>query len=209
MKIMEDEIQTTSKSSPIIPAIAVLGLGIAIIASAVGGIALTKISRATEDINARIEKNASAELKIKELSDRLDSAVLQLEQLKSNDNKKVENLRKQVQQVVDFLQTKINETRAEVVKNREGIEQLATRTVVATSKKKETKHEKIEEKKTETQDAEQKQIQAGNTKNHKIQAGDTFAKLAKKYNVSVDAILKANPQANPSRLKIGQEIVIP
>ena len=86
---------------------------------------------------------------------------------------------------------------------------MATRTITATTQKKETKREKIEEKKAETQDAEQKQIQAGNTKNHKIQAGDTFAKLAKKYNVSVDAILKANPQANPSRLKIGQEIVIP
>ena len=44
---------------------------------------------------------------------------------------------------------------------------------------------------------------------YKIKSGDTIAKIAPKYNVSVQDILSANPNVNPSRLMIGQEIVIP
>lgn len=44
---------------------------------------------------------------------------------------------------------------------------------------------------------------------YEIQAGDTFAKLATRYGVSVDAILAANPNVNPSRLQIGQKVRIP
>ncbi len=44
---------------------------------------------------------------------------------------------------------------------------------------------------------------------HTIASGETFAKLSNKYNVSVDAILAANPDADPRRLQVGQKIKIP
>lgn len=44
---------------------------------------------------------------------------------------------------------------------------------------------------------------------HQIASGDTFARLAMRYGVSVDAILEANPDADPRRLQIGQRIIIP
>lgn len=44
---------------------------------------------------------------------------------------------------------------------------------------------------------------------HVVKAGDTFYKLAKMYNISVDAITKANPEINPNMLMIGQIICIP
>ncbi|PWM29073.1 MAG: hypothetical protein DBX55_07940 [Verrucomicrobia bacterium] len=44
---------------------------------------------------------------------------------------------------------------------------------------------------------------------YKIQPGDTFGKIAPKFGVSVDEIISANPDANPSRLRIGQTINIP
>jgi len=179
---------------------AILGFGIAIIASAVGGIALTKISNASEEMNAKIEKNASIELEIKKINDRIDSIVSQFETLKSDN--KVNELARQTQQVVNTLQANINAIRSEVVSNRESIEKLATRTV----EKPVVKESKPDEQQPQQQEASKQNTDA---KTHKIQSGDTFAKLAKKYGVSVDAIVKANPQANPSRLKIGQEIVIP
>ncbi|MCX7871960.1 MAG: LysM peptidoglycan-binding domain-containing protein [Verrucomicrobiae bacterium] len=44
---------------------------------------------------------------------------------------------------------------------------------------------------------------------HKIESGESFATIAKKYGVSVDAIVKANPNVNPRRLQIGQVIKVP
>jgi len=44
---------------------------------------------------------------------------------------------------------------------------------------------------------------------HVIVKGDTFATLATKYHVSVNAIKQANPNLNPNRLKIGDKVKIP
>ncbi|OEH86467.1 hypothetical protein BHU72_13665 [Desulfuribacillus stibiiarsenatis] len=42
-----------------------------------------------------------------------------------------------------------------------------------------------------------------------IQAGDTFYRLANRYGLSVDAIVRANPNVNPDALQIGQKICMP
>ena len=42
-----------------------------------------------------------------------------------------------------------------------------------------------------------------------IKKGDTFSDLAKKYGVSVRAIMRANPGVDPAKLKINQKITIP
>ena len=42
-----------------------------------------------------------------------------------------------------------------------------------------------------------------------IEGGDTFANIAGKLNVSLQALLDANPDANPRRLRIGQVINVP
>jgi len=42
-----------------------------------------------------------------------------------------------------------------------------------------------------------------------IRAGDTFYSIARRYNVSVDALIAANPNVNPDNLMIGQQICIP
>jgi LysM repeat protein len=42
-----------------------------------------------------------------------------------------------------------------------------------------------------------------------IAPGDNFGKIAGKFGVAVQAILEANPDADPRRLAIGQTIQIP
>ncbi|HZK35200.1 MAG TPA: LysM domain-containing protein, partial [Bacillota bacterium] len=42
-----------------------------------------------------------------------------------------------------------------------------------------------------------------------VRAGDTFFSIARAHNVSVDALIAANPGVNPDRLQIGQIICIP
>lgn len=43
----------------------------------------------------------------------------------------------------------------------------------------------------------------------KVRQGDTFYKLAQEYSTSVQAIIEANPDADPLNLQVGQKIVIP
>ena len=47
------------------------------------------------------------------------------------------------------------------------------------------------------------------TRIHTIRNGDYPAKIARRYNVKVDAILKANPGLNPRKLKIGTKVKVP
>ena len=42
-----------------------------------------------------------------------------------------------------------------------------------------------------------------------IRAGDTFFRIAQQYNITVDALMRANPGVDPNRLQIGQVICIP
>ncbi|MGG1151568.1 phage tail tip lysozyme [Bacillus wiedmannii] len=44
---------------------------------------------------------------------------------------------------------------------------------------------------------------------HKVQQGETFSKLAEKYHVDVDEIIKANPGIDPRNLQVGQVVNIP
>lgn len=46
-------------------------------------------------------------------------------------------------------------------------------------------------------------------KTYTIVSGDTFAKIAKKLDVGLQALLDANPDADPRRLKIGQVVNVP
>ena len=44
---------------------------------------------------------------------------------------------------------------------------------------------------------------------HIIEKGDTLYALSKKYNTPIDSILKKNNLSDPSKIKIGQKIIIP
>jgi LysM repeat protein len=46
-------------------------------------------------------------------------------------------------------------------------------------------------------------------RSYTIQPGDTFYSIARRYNVSLDALLAANPYINPDQLQVGQQICIP
>jgi len=50
---------------------------------------------------------------------------------------------------------------------------------------------------------------SGGEATYRIQSGDTFAKIASEQGVSLQALLDANPETDPRRLRIGQQIVIP
>jgi LysM repeat protein len=44
---------------------------------------------------------------------------------------------------------------------------------------------------------------------HTVQSGEILSSIARKYNVTVEAIVEANELANPDSLNLGQVLVIP
>ena len=183
---MEDDIiSKPEKQSQLTPAIALLGLGLGIVALALGIISMVKVGDTAADMNDKIEKAAALSLETKKISDRIDSLALQIETIKEDEKTKSNNLVSQIAAELRKLSAAIENTRAIAVENRNAIEQAEQPAQAAAENN------------------------AADGKKYKIQSGDTFAKLAKKFGVSVDAIISANPDANPSRLKVGQEITLP
>ena len=45
--------------------------------------------------------------------------------------------------------------------------------------------------------------------NYTVRAGDSIAKIAKQTGVTIKAILDANPDLAPIKIKVGQKLVIP
>lgn len=55
----------------------------------------------------------------------------------------------------------------------------------------------------------QNQTYQGQSRTHVVRSGETIYSISRKYRVSQNAILSANPSVNPRRLKAGQVIRIP
>lgn len=199
---MEEEITKTEKQSALIPAIAVLGFGIGVTALILGIFAMKKAGDISTTMSDKIEKAAALSLEIKKLSDRTDALALQLEDLKSGDGSRVENLAKQTQSAIEKIGTILNENRRAIEENRTAIAEISKRPAAVIRQS----ASQAESKQTDT---EASAATDGSQKIHVIASGDTFAKIAPKYGVSIEAILKANPDLNPARLKIGQKVVIP
>lgn len=50
---------------------------------------------------------------------------------------------------------------------------------------------------------------SGGQRSHRVQAGETPASIARRYNLSVDALLAVNPGLNPRRMQVGQILNLP
>lgn len=56
---------------------------------------------------------------------------------------------------------------------------------------------------------ENTQEKPASARNHKVQSGETYYRISRKYGVSVDDIIAANPGVNHRSLRVGQTIIIP
>ena len=195
---MEEEIKT-EKSSALLPAMGVLGLGVGTIALVLGIFAMKKAGDVSTTMTDKVETAAALSLEIQKFSERTDSIALQIEDLKSADKSSRENLVRQFNDIIGKLNSSI-------VENRESIKEL--RAAVETLAKHRTAPRQTARAEAPAQQQEQKSDPAeeSNAEFHVIQSGDTYAKIAAKYNTTVDALIKANPDLRPSRLKIGQKV---
>ena len=216
---MEDELETkTEKQSQLVPALGLLGLGLGVVATALGIISMIKVGDTAADMNDKIEKAAALSLETKKISDRIDSLAMQIEEIKAGDKSKYDSLISQLNAELKRMGASIENVAKSSQNNRNLIEELAKRsTSRAQAEPAPARQQAARQAPEQTaaaaeqpaQQTAEQPAQNGEQKKYKIQSGDTFAKLAKKHGVSLDAIIAANPDANPSRLKVGQEINIP
>ena len=196
---MEEEIIKTDKTPALLPALGILGLGIGTVALVLGIFAMKKSGDISESMSDKIEKAAALSLEIKKLSDRTDALALQIEDMKSGDDNRVEKLAKQTNDVVIKLNSMIAKNREAINDLNKAVEKLASRPAPS----------RASSQSAQTTGDQQTQASTGDEKIHIIQSGDTFAKIAIKYKTTVDALIRANPDLRPSRLMIGQKVVIP
>ena len=216
---MEDELETkTEKQSQLVPALGLLGLGLGVVATALGIISMIKVGDTAADMNDKIEKAAALSLETKKISDRIDSLAMQIEEIKAGDKSKYDSLISQLNAELKRMGASIENVAKSSQNNRNLIEELAKRSTRRAQAEPAPARQQAAQKAPEqtattaeqpAQQTAEQPAQNGEQKKYKIQSGDTFAKLAKKHGVSLDAIIAANPDANPSRLKVGQEINIP
>ena len=201
---MEEEIIKTDKTPALLPALGILGLGIGTVALVLGIFAMKKSGDISESMSDKREKAAALSLEIKKLSDRTDALALQIEDMKSGDDNRVEKLAKQTNDVVIKLNSMIAKNREAINDLNKAVEKLASRPAPSR-----TSSQSAQTAQGAQSDAQQTQASTGGEKTHIIQSGDTFAKIAIKYKTTVDALIRANPDLRPSRLMIGQKVVIP
>lgn len=201
---MEEEIIKTDKTPALLPALGILGLGIGTVALVLGIFAMKKSGDISESMSDKIEKAAALSLEIKKLSDRTDALALQIEDMKSGDDNRVEKLAKQTNDVVIKLNSMIAKNREAINDLNKAVEKLANRPAPSRASS-----QSAQTAQGAQSDAQQTQASTGGEKIHIIQSGDTFAKIAIKYKTTVDALIRANPDLRPSRLMIGQKVVIP
>ena len=57
-------------------------------------------------------------------------------------------------------------------------------------------------------DEEMDQVTGGSILPYAVQSGDTLAKIAKKYNVTMEQLIKGNDIKNPDMITVGQQLKI-
>ncbi len=57
-------------------------------------------------------------------------------------------------------------------------------------------------------DEEMDQVTGGSILPYSVQSGDTLAKIAKKYNVTMEQLIKWNDIKNPDMITVGQQLKI-
>jgi LysM repeat protein len=195
---MEEEESTGS--SGMIPLI------VAIIAVVLGGVGLylgysaqSRVATLESGLSEGSTSAAEMERKLQQATTRLNEVATKVDAAASD----LDALRTRFRILGTQTQEGLTAFGNEINANREAIAQLNQHLVeVASAAPRRTTGTTTDASATPTNNG-------GSGRTHTIQAGDTFQRIAREHNVSLQALLDANPDADPRRLRIGMEIIIP
>ena len=198
---MEDDAnQSPSNMVPV--ALAVLGI---VLGTAGLYFGLTSNQR-LNPIDESVSAGATSSAKIETVINGFQTQVAELAAQMSEQSKTVNRLRvysSQGEQAVKKLAGELNTNREQIVKTAEMLNEFAAAGFRAVPAPQEASA-------ASNDTGSPAAIAApGAASTYVIASGDNFGKIASKFGVAVQAILDANPDADPRRLAIGQTIQIP
>jgi LysM repeat protein len=159
---------------------------------------------ATQAVNDLADDLAAVKSQVKDLDKQatdLDGKFSALSDTNSNLGTQIQNVTGQVNDALNKMGAAITEDREQIKTQGDAIQQLSSKSSPSTASSGSGK--------SSSSGAAVTTATPGAGGVHIIVANDTFGSLAKKYGVSVSAIEAANPDANPTRLHLGQKIIIP
>lgn len=197
----EDEFETSSGSNLIPVALAILAIVLGAAGLYFGMTANQRISPITETIEAGSSSTARLEKDLAALETQLTELSVQNAELK----KTVDRMRiysSQAEQAVKKLDGGVKANRGEIIKMAERLNEMTVAPVVRAPAPASTTE-------TTAGGGASPTASAGPGGTYTIESGDYFAKIAEKLGVDLQALLDANPDADPRRLRIGQVINVP
>ena len=200
----DDAIQSPSNMLPL--ALAVFGI-------VLGGAGLyfgLTANQRLNPIDETVSASATSSAKIEKLINSFDTQIAELAAQVSEQTKTVGRLRvysSQGEQAVKKLAAELNANREQIMKTAGQLNEFAAAGFRAPSAP--TPQADTSAPEATIDAVAEPAAAAGEATTYVIVAGDNFGKIATKVGVPVQAILDANPDADPRRLSIGQTINIP
>ncbi len=200
---MDQEMEPSSGGS-------LLPLALAVLAIVLGGAALyfgLTANQRLSPLATSLEAGSSSAARLEEEISGLQTQLAELSAQQSELSRALERSRiysSQSEQAMKRIASEVKENREQLVKLAEGLNELANSAVT----RRPAVAESVEsDGGSATANAVASEARAPGT--YAIKGGDTFAKIAAREGISLQALLDANPDANPSRLQIGQIIQLP
>lgn len=205
-----------------------LPIALAVLAIALGGAGLyfginasQQLSPLTDSVDAGTSSSARLEKQLSSIETRLTEIGASSEQLE----KTVERLRiygSQSEQAVKQVASAARSNREEIVTLAGKMNELAE-TIVSGGNTRNAASDSGQGSGSSSQsssssavrpalaegDSDSQSAGEGGASSYRIQPGDTFAKIATKRGISLNALLDANPDVDTRRLQIGQTIQLP
>jgi LysM repeat protein len=181
-----------------------VAIALAILAVLVGGAGLyfgMSANQRLNTVNAEVEARSGTDARLEKI---VDGLSVQVDELSARLSEQEGALARQKtygnmsERAIKALEIGIKEDREAIQKIATQITELGTRTVKTTAPVK-----------AEASSNSGSVSSSSGASIYVIESGDTFARIASKVGVSLQTILDLNPEVDPRRLRIGQEINLP
>jgi len=195
----EDDMQSSSIMIP--TALAVLAIVLGAAALYFGFNANKRLG----SIGTSIEESSTNAAETEKTVVSFDARIAELETKISDQSRVINRLRSYISQSEQKLVKELNASRDQIQKTARELNEIKAGRVRTN-----TSSDRTDEVPFETVGVVDKSpTKSVAERTYIIVSGDTFGKVASRFDVPLQAILDANPDADPRRLRIGQKIVIP
>ncbi len=160
-------------------------------------------------IDTSIQESSTSAAEIEKSVIFYESRIVELEEQLLEQSELIKRLRvynSQSEQAIKTLSSELSKNREQIVKTARQQNQIKVAVAQISAPPPDTSSDESVQVSGNATGAATK---PGAERTYVIVSGDTFGKIASKLGVSLQAIIDANPDADPRRLAIGQKIMIP